>query len=632
MQSPALIVEKLIYNSLIKNLQPEQADLTASTWADNNRLLSSRASSEPGRWRTSRTPYLREILDRLSIGDPCDTIVFMKAAQIGATEAGNNWLGYIVDTCPGPTMMVQPTVDMVKRLSKQRLDPMFTDTPVLAEKVTEKKSRESSNTMFIKEFPGGMLLLAGANSPTGLRSAPMRYLFLDEVDAYPEDCGGEGSPIKLAEARTRTFKRNRKIFIVSTPTVKGHSQIEKTFLETDQCYYHVPCPHCDCKQKLSFENLRWEKGRYETVIYICEHCGSGIEEGYKNVMLANGEWIATAVSKDKKTHGYHLNALYSPLGWFSWSDIAAEWEEAQGNVLQLKYFVNTVLGETWQEKGEAPEWERLYRRREEYPLNVIPAEAGVLTAGVDVQKDRLEVEIVAWGSRMRSWSIGYRILKGDTTQDEVWETLDRLLDEQFEHELGTRLQIRMLAVDSGNNTQRVYHWVRSIGNHRVMAIKGFYRDINTYMVGQPTQVDINYRGKKVYRGTKLWPVYVNMIKEELFSWLTLEPALDEEPEPSGFCHFPAYDREYFQQLCSEQKIKKTRGGIGYYTWEKMRERNEALDCRIYARAAANVLQLDKMNDENWDKLLNGIRDQVLRETQNTGYNGTRQRKSSEFWS
>lgn len=621
--------EDIIRSSFLKGFKPDPINLTVSQWADRFRKLTSRASSEPGPWRTSRTPYLKEILDSLSSNNPIDTVVFMKAAQIGATEAGNNWLGYIVDLCPGPTMMVQPTVDMIKRLAKQRLDPMFEETPCLADKVSEKKSRESSNTMFIKEFPGGMLLLAGANSPTGLRSAPMRNLFLDEVDAYPEDCGGEGSPIKLAEARTRTFKRNRKIFIVSTPTLKNHSQIETAFLETDQKYFFVPCPLCKHKQRLTFDRLKWKKGEPETVKYHCIKCEGAFDDGCKNTMLAQGEWTATAIAAHKKITGFHLNALYSPLGWFSWSDIAREWEEAQGNVQKLKYFVNTILGETWYEKGEAPDWERLYSRKEDYQRGEIPDEVMLLTAGVDVQNDRLEVEIVGWGQNMESWSIDYIQIHGNPAEREVWDKLEELKNKEYHSLDGRSLNILKMAIDSGNMTQIVYGWVYHQRDHRLMAIKG--KSTGVVLVESPRTTDLKIRSDYVRNnGMKYYPVAVSLAKEELYSWLLLAQP-KEGAYPRGFCHFPSnYEEEYFKQLTSEEKKRVVRNGIATYAWEKIRERNEALDLRVYARAAAFLLGVDKFSEEDWNTIRTSLINQ-REEAKNTTTRIVKDRKKSDFW-
>jgi phage terminase large subunit GpA-like protein len=328
--------------------------LTVSAWADQYRILSQRASSEPGRWRTARTPYLKEIMDCLSPASPVQRVVLMKGAQIGGTEAGNCWIGYVVHQAPGPMLAVSPTVELAKRNSKQRIDPLIEESEVLRARVKERRSRDSGNTVLSKEFQGGVLILTGANSAVGLRSMPARYLFLDEVDGYPGDVEGEGDPILLAERRSATFQR-RKIHLVSTPKSKSLSRIEREFEASDQRYFFVPCPHCRQYQTLEFSNLHWPEGKPEEAAYACAHCGSLIGERHKTWMLEQGAWRATSEG-DGKTAGFHLSSLYSPVGWFGWADAAAMYEQAKAVPDLMKGFVNTVLGLPFEEEAEAPEW------------------------------------------------------------------------------------------------------------------------------------------------------------------------------------------------------------------------------------------------------------------------------------
>ena len=362
-----------------QGLRPEPA-LSVAAWADRHRVLSPRASAEPGRWRTARTPYLGEIMAALSPSHPAQRIVFMKGAQVGGTEAGNNWLGFLIHHAPGPALAVQPTVELAKRFSRQRVATLIEETPVLRERVTPARSRDSGNTVLSKEFPGGILVMTGANSAVGLRSLPARYLFLDEVDAYPASADEEGDPVALAEARTLTFAHRRKIFLVSTPTIQGVSRIEREYQASDQRRYFVPCPHCGAMQWLRFERLRWDKGQPETAAYWCEACERPIAERHKAEMLPAGSWRPTATATDPLTVGYHLSALYAPLGWLSWARIAALHEQARGADETHRAFVNAVLGETWAETGDSPDWQRLYERREDWPMGTVP-QGGLLLAG-----------------------------------------------------------------------------------------------------------------------------------------------------------------------------------------------------------------------------------------------------------
>lgn len=582
--------------------------LTVSQWADEHRMLSSVSSAEPGRWSTDRTPFLREIMDNLSITSPYTEVVFQKGTQIGGTECGNNFTGYVIDYAPGPMLSVMPRVEDAKKNSKIRLAPLIESCPRLRGKVKEQKARDSGNTLLLKEFPGGLIALAGANSAAGLRSMPVRYLFLDEEDAYPGDVEGEGDPIDLAKKRTDTFAGKKKVFHVSTPTIEGQSKIESNYLRTDQRKYYVPCPDCGHYQVLNWGQIKWDKtenGQIENVHYECEECSYKIRNWEKTKMLARGEWRATSESTDSCLIGYHLSGLYSPVGWFSWEDAVKQWEAAHypvKDIEKLKTFINTVLGETWKDKGEAPDWEKLYRRRENYELNSIPNGVCTITAGVDVQGDRLEVEIVGWGRYKRSWSIDYRVFHGDTSsiKNRPWIELQSLLSELWTTPNGSDLGIKLMAIDSSWNTQVVYSWVRQFPISKVIAIKGSDTQSTTISNGKP--VDIKLKGKKKIRNAlKLFTVGVSILKQELYGWLKQDAPLENENDPYGFCHFPEYDQEHFKRLTSETLEVTFVKGRKKYQWVA-NGRNEQLDCRVYARAAASAIGIDRWKDAKWTRL------------------------------
>jgi phage terminase large subunit GpA-like protein len=500
-------------------------------------------------------------------------------------------------------MLVQPTVELAKRFSRQRLDPLFTDTPVLALKVAESRSRDSGNTMLSKDFPGGQLVITGSNSAAGLRSMPAAYLFFDEVDAYALDVDNEGSPIDLAEARQRTFAR-RKTMKVSTPTIEGRSAIQDAYEASDQRRYYVPCPACGEMQPLEFARLVWTKLLLppEAAVYECRACSYAIHDHQKSAMLAAGEWRAEVPERSGGTiHGYHLNALYSPVGWMSWGDIAAKFVKVHKDPEKYRVFVNTVLGEVWvAQGGEAPAWSALQARREDYKISTVPMGALLVTAGVDVQKDRLVYEVVGWGRGKRSWSIDAGELPGDTADLDQgpWRELDALLNRMYPHAAGVEVPIRMMAIDSGYNTQTVYSYVRKYPLNRVIAVKG--RDEGGVLVGAPSPVEVSDRGRKLKRGGRVWPVCVSMAKTELYGWLRLE-LHPQTGEPAGYCHFPEYGDEYFRQLTAEQLVMhKTRKGFIRMTWELIHGRvNHGLDARVYARAAAFVAGLDRFTETDW---------------------------------
>jgi len=613
--------EQVAREALLSGLRPEP-EITVSEWADAHRVLTEESSNETGPWRTSRTPYLREIMDCLSASSPVRKVVVAKGSQMGVTEVGLNLLGYVIDHDPSPMMVVMPSDKTLRRHSRQRVDPLL-KSESLAGKVAPKKSRDSANTTLEKHYPGGLVVFGSAQSSGDLRSIPLKYLVLDEVDAYPEDLDEEGDPIALAERGQQNYPGSKTLEL-STPTLMGRSRVWRDFELTDQRHYLVPCPHCDHRQRIEWtrkdgrRGIEWERVKGETRAALrqallsgareiwlrCEACGEKIHEHHKPAMLEAGEWVPQAPENGDLERGYHISALYAPFGWISWGEIAAKFLRAEKVPSLLKVWVNQQLGEPWQEKGETPEWEVLYRRREEYPMGVVPAGAVVLTAGVDVQRDRLEVEVVGWAPDFESWSVDYRSLPGKPSEGQVWKDLERLLASPWRHATGPVMHVRMTAVDSSDQTQTVYGWVRRQPRSKVIAIKGrggtFSRPI-----GNPTPQEVTVGGRRLKRGIMLWPLGVDVLKEELYGWLRAELPLKPEEEglPYGWCHFPEYGEEYFKQLCAEQLVPRTRKRTGqrFYEWQKVRERNEALDCRVYARGAAAAIGMDRWGEDQWAK-------------------------------
>ena len=581
----------------LDGLRPEQP-LTVSEWADKHRRLSSKASAEPGPWRTGRTPYLREPMDCLSSSSPVQRVVMMFAAQTGKTEAGSNWLGYVIDHAPGPMLCVQPTVEMAKRLSKQRLESMITDTPCLAAKIAPSRARDSGNTMFSKDFTGGIMLLTGANSSTGLRSAPCRYLFADEVDAYPSDVDGEGDPVALAERRTTTFAR-RKILLTSTPTVKDFSRIEAEYLRSDQRRFYVPCPSCGGMQWLQWPRLKWDAKRPADVRYQCEHCSERFEENHKPAMLAAGEWRATAPS-DGRTAGFQLSGLYSPLGWCSWEQLVDDFLRAKSDAPALKAFVNTRLAETWEEDyAAAVSADGLMTKRLAYESGTCPDGVVLLTCGVDVQDNRLAVSVWGWGEGETGWLIWHQELMGDPTQTEVWGQLDQVLVTEWATTAGKALKVSQVAVDSGGHcTHEVYRYVRDRVRQNVVAIKGSSRR-NSPAVGKGTKVDVSYQGRVLKRGVTLYQLGTDTIKTTLFGRLR-----HNETGGVGTLHFGmAADEDYFKQLTSERQALRYHRGFPIREWvKKAGDRNEALDCVVYAYAAMLLFSRRMNRATMWQQL------------------------------
>ena len=583
--------------AFLAGLKPEPI-LTVSEWADEHRMLSSKASAEPGPWRTGRTPYLKEPMDCLSSSSPVQRVVMMFAAQTGKTESGSNWLGYVIHHAPGPMLLVQPTLDMAKRLAKQRLESLIDETPVLRDRIGPARSRDSGNTMFSKEFPGGIMVLTGSNSATGLRSMPCRYLFADEVSSWPQDVDGEGDPLTLAERRTTTFAR-RKILMTSTPTVKGVCRIEAEYERSDQRRFYVPCPSCQAMQWLQWRQVKWEQDRPETVRYECEHCRERFTEVHKARLLAAGEWRPTAPG-DGRTQGYHLSGLYSPLGWLSWSEMVDDFLRAKHDAPLLKTFINTRLAEPWEENaGSKVNADALMERVEAYEAGVVPDGVLLLTCGVDVQDNRLAVSVWGWGREEEGWLVHHSEVWGDPTRTEVWKQLDQIVMGEWKRSDGQVLKAVATCVDSGgHNTGEVYMYARDRRQVNVVAIKGASMR-NKPPIGKEVKVDLNLKGRILKRGASVFSVGTDTIKDTLFGRLRFN-----DPGP-GFLHFgKAATPEFFEQLTAERKVTRySRNGMPSSEYVKATNaRNEALDTAVYAYAGLHLIYRRFDRRTIWDQL------------------------------
>jgi len=576
--------------------------MNVSEWADTYRRLSSESSAEVGQWKTDRAPYQRGMMDACQERGVL-TVVLMTSAQIGKTEILLNLLGYHIHLDPSPILFLQPTLDMAESVSKTRLATMIRDVPELSALIADPKSRDSGNTLLTKNFPGGHVTLVGANSPSSLASRPIRVVIADEVDRYPSSAGTEGDPLLLATKRTATF-RNRRIVMVSTPTVKGQSRIEKAWDTSDKRRFHVPCPHCNSYQPLVWERIAYdekepEEGR-RLVEYQCIECGVFIDESHKRNMLEKGRWVATG--KYRGHIGFHINELYSP--WRRWVEIVEDYLKAREDSQMLKVWWNTSLGLPFEEQGEVPDAQRLFERRERYAQGSVPEGGLFLTAGVDVQADRIECQVVAWGAGLESWSVDFRRFFGESNEPEVWNQLRDYLRRAFPHASGTKLAIQKVALDTGYRTSDVYRFTRTFPTGLVLPIKG--QDRLTSPLGTPKKVEFKPKtGKKNRQEMAVHQVGVSYLKSELYGWLRLPmPTGEGESFTPGYCHFPEYDKEFFLQLTAEQLVteinQRTRRPKSQ--WVLMRPRNEALDTWIYARAAAAYLGADDFGPARWTSM------------------------------
>ncbi len=610
----------LFLSAFIKACRPRKR-LTVSQWSDEHRMLTSKSSGIPGPWRTSRVPPAREIMDCLSVTSPVRSVSFMKAGQIFGTEIALNWSGYVMDHAPAPMLVVVPTLDVRERWVKQRFDPMVEVTPVLAKLFNVRRRRSGSNSESIKDYPGGMVIFGGANSPASLSSMPIKYVINDEISRFPWEVGKEGDPLELIRKRQQNFT-HRKELNISTPTIKGACRIEGLYEEGDQRRYHVPCPHCN-----ELLVLRWSvdpdepwNGRLswtidpatkqpKNVVYICGHCGSEIEEHHKPWMLENGKWIARFPHRTARS--YHLNGLYAPLGMgLRWSEMVDKFLKAQGDITKLKTFINLDLGEPWEDRANAISHRVLAERAEAYSLREVPPGCLILTCGVDVQGDRLELQLLGHGRGRVTWTIDMHVIPGDPARmlDAAGRgegPLANYLVTPLANRFGRELRIEATAIDTGgHHTQEVYNYVRAAKNlplnrrpRRLMAIKGANTPSKPILAGRPQPQDVNWRGRVIKGGVLLWMIGTDTAKQLLHDRLRSDIERDAATRLVRFSS--QLPEEFYQQLTAEVFDPERN------RWVKLRgRRNEGLDTWIYGTAAAYHpdLRIHAMQARDWARL------------------------------
>lgn len=577
----------------LRGLKPPE-NLTVSEWADKKRRLSSESSAEVGPWRTSRTPYLKEPMDAFT--DPkVRHIVIVSASQVGKSETINNMLGYIIDQDPSSILFIHPNIVDAKDYSKLRIAPMIRDCKALREKVSDPKSRDSANTIMQKSYPGGILTLCGSTEAHALASKPIRYIFGDERDRWASSAGTEGDPWKLASARQITFY-NAKSVEVSTPTVKGSSVIADAYSLGTQERWKTRCPHCGEYNEIIFDNIRYtkieigegEKKKFQAtdIYYICPSCGGISSEAIMKKQPARWEADNPGAYGTNSTRSFWLSAWISP--WASWASTINEYLEALGDPLKMQVVYNTRFGLLWENRGDIEDEDSIMARREEYPAE-LPNGVLLLTMGVDTQDDRFEYEVVGHGHFGESWSIMRGVILGRPDSEETWRELDKVIIRTFKFENGIGLPISATFIDEGGHfTQEVRLHCYQRQSHKVFAIKGRGGSDIPY-ISPPKKQKIVYHQKTI-ASCWVFEIGVDAGKEIIMDNLKVQTP------GKHYCHFPKrdeYGRDYFKGLLSEHLVyKKDRKSP--WVWEKIpgHERNEPLDCKNYANAAAKALQPD----------------------------------------
>lgn len=587
-----------------RGLKPDP-ELWVDEWADEYmRIPRDTGAAEPGKYRTARTPYAREPMRCLSPAHPCKRVITMVASQLMKTQIALNWIGALIHMAPSNILTLLPSLALAKRVSA-RIGKTIAATPELKARVAATRSRDARNTMDTKEFEGGTLYATTAGSASNLAELAARYIYGDEIDRWDVDVDEEGDPVDLAETRGSTFGRNAKFYFSSSPTIKGASRIADLFETSDQRYFYVPCPTCGHMQVLEWERLLYSAD-FQTVHYKCSSpdCDVLIEEHHKGEMLAQGEWRSHAKG-DGETVGFHLNALYAPLGWTSWADLAKQYEKAKraqdrGDLEPMQVFYNTRLAKVWDSAVEQTKAEVLQARalQEDYVLGTLTVGVLVLTCSVDVQANRLEVMVIGWGVGMERWIVDFKVIPGDPADQRTWDLLDEVLKARYRHPCGVALGILATGIDSGgHHTHEVYQFCRVRRWRNVFALKGASKPGKPVIAQRPSLVDVTWKGQTERNGAELWMIGTDTAKD----WIYNRYGFESGP---GAVHFAKdLPDEFFQQCVAERKIARYVKGYKRIEWVKGKaDRNEALDLQVYNLAMAYYLGLHRYGEQDWDKL------------------------------
>jgi phage terminase large subunit GpA-like protein len=574
--------------------------MTVAQWADTHRVLSTKGSAEPGPWRTDRTPYLREPMQCLSPSSPWRRVVLMFGSQMGKTEVVLNWLGAIIHLWPAPTLLVQPTLDMAKRLNRQRLEPLLRETPVLSELIAPARARDSGNTMFLKEFRGGLFVLTGANSGSGLQSMPAAYLLADEVSSYPFEADDKGDPLENAEARTSTFPMG-KVLITSTPGTRGMCRITHEYeTRSDRRQLALKMPCCGALEVLRWrEHMKWDTPEGE-VFAQCPACGERVSEHHKTTMLMGAQWQATAKG-DGVTAGFHLPGWYAPAGWTSWRQIRDEFLRAKTDPLLLKGWVNKRAAEAWEDEAVAAinaDGLMAKAQSEAYGSGTVPAGVVLLLMAVDVQDTWLETTVWGFGRGEEMWRIWHQKIEGSPAYEEVWEQIDSIRKTEWPREDGGTMTVRHCGVDTGGHfTQEAYEFCRQRTREGVVALKGSSTKAAPAL-SKGSKVDVNWKGRLVKKGVTLYLVGGDTLKRTIYA------RLKKDSTGPGAIHFGNdVTEEFLQGLTCERLVPKTVKGFATLHWEKPSgARNEPLDLAVYCLAILELVRRRYNRATMWDQL------------------------------